>query len=105
VSERDKAPCVNCGRRAIDHFCVQGLNGEYYQPDTERMEAHVTGAVDLDKCPDRMRARSRMLVCKCGKCSVCGFPKHTAIHGPVNGKGEGSKPYGHEFTEEIEGER
>lgn len=53
-----------------------------------------TGAVDLDACPTRGRRR----LCRCGACLKCGFPKHTAVHGPVYGQPPGSKPWGHEFV-------
>jgi hypothetical protein len=49
----------------------------------------MTGAVDFDACPSRR--------CYCGKCKVCGFPMHSAVHGPVLGQPPGSKPFGHEF--------
>jgi hypothetical protein len=59
------------------------------RPQTKKPEPH-DGAVDVFDCPSGGK-------CKCGKCMVCGFHKHTAIHGPVNGGGPGSKPYGHAF--------
>ena len=52
----------------------------------------MSGAVDLDKCP---YLRNH---CKCGYCTVCGFPKHTAIHGAFYGEAPGSEPFGHEFV-------
>lgn len=57
------------------------------------------GAVDMDAC------RSRKLAsCYCEKCTLCGFGKHMAIHGPVNGGAPGSKPYGHRFRSPAEGD-
>lgn len=72
----------------------------------------MSGAVDLDECPDIQAVRrlreegiSEMalrrfggLPCKCGKCVVCNFPKHSAIHAPFYGSPPGSEPYGHEFV-------
>jgi hypothetical protein len=49
----------------------------------------VSGAVDLNDCPNPKR-------CCCGMC-VCGCPKHTAVHGPFYGYGRGSKPFDHEY--------
>lgn len=48
------------------------------------------GAVNQDACPHPGH-------CRCGKCDLCGFQKHTGIHGPLLGKKPGSKPWGHEF--------
>lgn len=47
------------------------------------------GAVDLSECRDTR--------CGCEKCAVCGFRKHTAIHGPLFGCPPGTRPYGHKF--------
>ena len=58
-------------------------------------EREKRGAVDLSECP---RKRNR---CECGRCVVCGFQKHMAVHGPVFGAGPGSKPWGHEFADAI----
>jgi hypothetical protein len=58
-------------------------------------EEHDDGAVDLDAC----RNRSAWGNCRCAPvCAVCGYPKHTGIHGPVFGQPPGSKPYGHVFA-------
>lgn len=54
-----------------------------------------SGAVLFEDCPTRRG--QNVMSCKCGRCVHCGFPKHTAIHGPVNNGGAGSKPFGHEF--------
>ena len=56
------------------------------------------GAVDLSRCPQRLRGILRSSYCRCRKCSVCGFPKHTGVHGPVFGKEPGTKPWGHKFS-------
>lgn len=53
----------------------------------------MTGAVDFDQCTRRYRRG-----CYCGRCAVCGFPMHSAVHGPVLGQPPGSKPFGHEFV-------
>lgn len=50
------------------------------------------GAVTYEQCPYGGGTR-----CKCGRCSACGYPMHTAIHGPTYGQPAGSKPYGHLF--------
>jgi hypothetical protein len=52
------------------------------------------GAVDLTQCPTRTRTG----LCKCGACLECGFPKHSAIHGPFLGQPPGSKPFGHQYV-------
>lgn len=56
----------------------------------------MSGAVDLEACPDRnFNGRA---ACRCKpKCRVCGFGMHMAIHGPLLGEEPGSKPWGHEF--------
>ncbi len=51
------------------------------------------GAVDFSECP---RGGYH---CRCEKCGVCGYPKHTAIHAPFIDQPPGSKPYGHRFEE------
>lgn len=58
----------------------------------------MSGAVDLDDCPDRKPRPARRTMCSCGRCAVCGHPKHTAIHGPIYGQPPGSRPYGHQFV-------
>jgi hypothetical protein len=55
------------------------------------------GAVCYHDCT----TRNGRGVCRCGKCAACGWPKHTAIHGPAYGQGRGSKPVGHEFQPEA----
>ncbi len=50
-----------------------------------------SGAVLVDECPTYPHK------CKCGKCRLCGYDKHSAIHGAVNDGHAGSKPFGHEF--------
>ena len=51
------------------------------------------GAVDIWKCPKR----GTKFACNCDPCRVCGYGKHTAIHGPKLGKKPGSDPWGHEY--------
>ena len=58
------------------------------------------GAIDFEECPkfkypvaDPRHGKA----CRCGKCVVCGFVKHSAIHGPMDGGLPGSKAWGHEF--------
>jgi hypothetical protein len=51
----------------------------------------VGGAVDFSECPSPRR-------CPCGHCDLCGYPKHSGIHGPVYGEPPGSKPWGHAFV-------
>ena len=53
------------------------------------------GAVTYEQCPDGGGMR-----CKCGRCAICGNPKHTAIHGPAFGGKAGDKPASHEFIKE-----
>jgi len=55
-----------------------------------------SGAVLYEDCPTRETWTKRKR-CRCGECQICGFPKHTAIHGPVNDGGAGSRPFDHEF--------
>lgn len=52
----------------------------------------MTGAVTYEQCPNGGGNK-----CRCGNCKVCGFPKHTAIHGPKHGQKAGSEPHGHEY--------
>ena len=61
------------------------------------------GAVCRDDCehPDYSYGSFR---CLCGKCTVCGNSKHTAIHGPIVGQPAGSQPWGHEFVPLSAGE-
>lgn len=54
------------------------------------------GAVTYEQCPKGGGAR-----CRCGKCTKCGWQKHMTIHGPLDGESAGSKPWGHEFVNEI----
>lgn len=59
----------------------------------------IGGAIDFEECPLH---RKRGL-CRClPKCKVCGYGKHTAIHGPRCGEQPGSEPWGHEFEPEDE---
>lgn len=53
------------------------------------------GATDISECPDR----DTKYTCRCVKCSVCGFGKHTAVHGPIMNGVPGGKPWGHKFQE------
>jgi len=55
----------------------------------------MSGAVDLTECP-KFKGYSRS--CNCGKCAVCGYSKHMAVHGPSYGQPPGSKPWHHEFV-------
>lgn len=55
-------------------------------------EVEMSGAVDLSECPNKVGR------CKCGKCAVCGYQKHNALHGPFLGEPPESKPYDHEFV-------
>ena len=36
--------------------------------------------------------------CTHGRCGICGFPKHYAIHGPIFGAAPGTEAYGHQFV-------
>ena len=45
------------------------------------------GAVDFSECPNKQWSNRGK--CRCGVCRVCGFAKHTAIHGPVMPKQNG----------------
>ncbi len=62
-------------------------------PDTADEPGEPVGAIDVKRCP----LWGRHGGCKCGLCEVCGNQKHTAIHGPLMGEPEGSKPWGHAF--------
>jgi hypothetical protein len=53
------------------------------------------GAVDLSECP------TRHCVCK-PRCEVCGFGKHSAVHGPFYGQPPGSKPYDHRYIPGVD---
>lgn len=46
-------------------------------------------------CPRPLRSGA----CGCGlpKCSVCGYPKHSAVHMYCLGGKSGDPPYGHEY--------
>lgn len=58
----------------------------------------MAGAVDLSECPQSQSLRA----CKClPKCRVCGFGKHMAVHGPMQGELPGGKPYDHEFEAKV----
>ncbi len=57
----------------------------------------MSGAVDLDDCPTWRGGRG-IHRCRCDPCLKCGYPKHTAIHGPSLGQPPGSKPWGHEYV-------
>jgi hypothetical protein len=59
----------------------------------------ISGAVLYEDCPTRSGKSQR---CNCGTCAICGVRKHTAIHGPVNGGGRGSRPFDHAFMPEGE---
>jgi hypothetical protein len=66
----------------------------------------MSGAVDLSECPGRGRGRTRVgsigpLWCMCGQCAICGYHKHTGIHGPLHGQPPGSRPFGHEFVATV----
>ena len=63
------------------------------------MEMELNGAVDIDACPiRRIRRNTIQWSCLCGLCALCGFPKHSAVHGPHFGQQAGSKPYDHEYV-------
>lgn len=59
-----------------------------------RRPPDASGAVDLNECPRFYRR------CQCGRCAICGYAKHTAIHGPFFGQAPGSAPYGHTYAED-----
>ena len=69
-------------------------------------------AINLEDCPRKKNIgapyqecprgtsffRCTCRSCRCGRCAICGFQKHMAIHGP---KEEGSsEPWDHEFVPE-----
>ena len=61
---------------------------------TEReMFSREGASIDIT-CPTRRGTRS----CRCEKCDVCGYGKHSPLHGPLFGRPVGSPPYGHEFV-------
>ncbi len=53
-------------------------------------------AVDFDECLPDTRWGAR--ICRCGKCAVCGHPKHCALHGGIYGEPKGGQPFDHEFV-------
>lgn len=55
----------------------------------------MSGAVDLNECP--YEDDKWDIPCKCGICTVCGYPKHCSAHGPFRGQPPGSQPYDHEY--------
>ena len=55
-----------------------------------RRGADEDGAVDLSSCD--------MKRCNHGLCERCGYPMHSAIHGPISDAPAGSKPFGHRFA-------
>lgn len=63
---------------------------------TETTDYNASGAVLHEDCPTRGGARRD---CRCDFCAVCGYRKHTAIHGPLAGNGAGSRPWGHRYVE------
>lgn len=53
-----------------------------------------SGAVTYSQCPTGGGNR-----CRCGTCRICGFHKHTAIHGPgCDDPRPGTRPCGHVFA-------
>ena len=52
------------------------------------------GAVDFDECPARPGR------CRCGRCAVCGYHKHMAVHGPALGAPPGSAAWDHDYVPE-----
>ncbi len=54
----------------------------------------MSGAVDYKECP-RGGGEGK---CRCGKCAVCGWPKHSAVHGPLFRCEPGTKSWGHDFV-------
>ena len=49
------------------------------------------GAILASECPGKKN-------CTCGRCAVCGYPKHKAIHGPIYPGDSSGKPWGHKFV-------
>lgn len=64
----------------------------------------MSGAVDFAECPNvrlvrcGRKAMRRVRGCPCGTCAICGYPKHSGVHGAVNGALPGSAPWGHEYV-------
>lgn len=54
----------------------------------------MSGAIDVYACQTRT---PKFHNCRCELCVICGYRKHTGIHGAIYGEPEGSKPWGHEF--------
>lgn len=52
-------------------------------------------SLDIEQCPTRWGRGNN---CHCDPCAVCGYRKHTAIHGAVHGEPPGGRPFGHEFV-------
>ena len=61
----------------------------------------LTGAVDLNACGNK----GSWGQCYCGRCAMCGRPKHIAIHGPSFGQPPGSEPWGHEYVARDPGQQ
>ena len=81
----------------------QGGDAVTTEQQHPEMGAMTKGAVTYEQCPNGGGIRAfyrRYPGCGCGKCALCGYPKHTAIHGPALGAGPGSQPWGHEFVGE-----
>jgi hypothetical protein len=55
--------------------------------------------VVFEQCPQRLERTlsGRIRRCRCGRCRVCGFQKHSAIHGGKAGHEGEPMVYGHEF--------
>lgn len=53
----------------------------------------VGASIDIS-CPTRRETG----YCRCEKCDVCGYGKHSPMHGPIYGQPIGSAPWGHEFV-------
>jgi hypothetical protein len=49
------------------------------------------GAVDIGDCQRKNKRRP----CRCEPCTRCGYGKHTAVHGPKDGKAPGTEPWDH----------
>ena len=56
-------------------------------------------SVDFDSCPNQRTNGRGTTWCACKPvCAVCGFRKHTAVHGPRYGQSAPeSPPYDHEY--------
>ena len=50
--------------------------------------------VDVSECPRHVDVYKR---CRCGKCALCDWPKHTAIHAGILGDTTRELVYGHTF--------